>query len=98
MDGSQFDTLLRGVTTARSRRSAVPVMLRGALGLLGLSETQDKHHKKNHKRGGTPPAPPPPSPPSPPPPNPCQGQPDRTVCGVGQYCFGGGCGAPPTCP
>ncbi len=44
MDGSQFDRLLRGLTTASSRRGAVVGLFGGALGLLGLTETQAKHH------------------------------------------------------
>jgi hypothetical protein len=67
MDGTQFDRLLRTVTTTRSRRSAMLSVLGGALGLIGLTEAEAKHHKKKKKKkGGSPPASPPASPPSPP--------------------------------
>jgi hypothetical protein len=62
MDGSQFDTLLRGLTIASSRRGAVVGLLGGTLGLLGLTESEAKHKKKHHKKkkGSSPPASPPP--------------------------------------
>jgi hypothetical protein len=94
MDGEQFDGLLRHLTSARSRRSAVMGLLGSGLGLLSLSEGEAKRHKKHHKKkkggGGTPP-----NPPSPPPPPPlcsptCQGK----TCGddgCGGLC--GTCGA-----
>src|SRR3954469_11195200 len=96
MDGKQFDGLLRGLTSARSRRGAVVRLLGGAVGLLGLTATEAKHHKKKHhkkKHGGSPPA----SPPASPPPLPvctpaCQGK----TCGedgCGGSC--GTCGAVP---
>src|SRR4051812_12300872 len=67
MDGSQFDTLLRGLTTARTRRGAALGLLGGAAGLLGLTTAEAKHHKKKKKKKTSPPAVPP-APPSPPPP------------------------------
>src|SRR3954462_6727970 len=74
MDGSQFDGLLRSLTTARSRRGAMVGVLGGALGLLGLTESEAKHKKKHRKKKGngsppsSPPTSPPPSPPASPPP------------------------------
>ena len=67
MDGSQFDTLLRGLSTARSRRGAVMGLLGGAVSLLGLTKSKAKHKKKHHhKKGkGSPPASPPTAPPPP---------------------------------
>jgi hypothetical protein len=58
MDGSQFDTLLRGL---RPRRGALLGLLGGTLGLLGLTESEAKHRKHKHKSrgGGSPPASPP---------------------------------------
>jgi hypothetical protein len=83
MDGSQFDTLLRSLTTARSRRSA----LLGMLGLLGLTEAEAKHHKKKKKKkGGSPPASPPPSPPLPPAPQCPTSCPSCQECVNGQSC------------
>jgi hypothetical protein len=50
MDGTHFfDKLLRQITSARSRRSAVVGLLGGALRLLVLTETEAKRHKKKHK-------------------------------------------------
>jgi hypothetical protein len=79
MDGSQFDTLLRGLTSARSRRGAVVGLLGGALGLLGLAESEAKHKKKHYKKkgGGSPPV----SPPASPPPPPCVPESETTTCG-----------------
>jgi hypothetical protein len=80
MDGSQFDTLLRGLTTARSRRGAVVGLLGGTLGLFGLTETEAKHKHKKHKKhkkppgSGSPPASPPVSPPPSPPASPPPGR------------------------
>src|SRR4051812_8808461 len=86
MDATQFDTLLRGLTSARPRRGAVVGLLGGALGLFVLSESEAKHHKKRKKKpgGGSPPVPPPPSPPSPP-------------AGCTPTCTGVACGAPDGC-
>jgi hypothetical protein len=65
MDGSQFDTLLRQMTTTRSRRGALAGLLAGSLGILGLTETDAKRHKKKpKKKKPSPPASPPPSPPA----------------------------------
>jgi hypothetical protein len=60
MDGSQFDTLLRGLTSARSRRGALVGLLGGALGLFGLTQSEAKHKHKKHKKKGK--VSPPPSP------------------------------------
>src|SRR4051794_2315536 len=61
MDGSQFDTLLRGLTIAKSRRGALLGLLGGTLGLLGPRETEARHHHKKHKKkGGSPSISPPP--------------------------------------
>jgi hypothetical protein len=69
MDGKQFDRLLRGLTTVQSRRGALLGLVGGAVGLLGVTETEAKKHKKKHKKKKpSPPASPPPSPPAPPPP------------------------------
>lgn len=64
MDGSQFDTLLRGLTSSRSRRGALLGLLGGAVGLLGLTKVEAKHKKKKHRKkgGGSPPVSPPPPP------------------------------------
>jgi hypothetical protein len=92
LDGSQFDTLLRGLTTAKSRRGAVLGLVGGAIGLLRLTESEAKHKKKHKKKKsrGSPPAPPPTSPPSPPPPTGCQRQCQGKSCGD-DGC-GGSCG------
>src|SRR5262245_17304474 len=50
MDGSQFDTLLRRLTTSRSRRGAMVGLLAGAVSLLGMAETEAKHKKKKKKK------------------------------------------------
>ena len=42
MDGTQFDTLLRRLATARSRRGTLSLLLGGALGLTGIVETAAK--------------------------------------------------------
>jgi hypothetical protein len=39
MDSSHFDSLIRSLTAARSRRGTMAALLGGALGLLGLSQT-----------------------------------------------------------
>jgi hypothetical protein len=96
MDGSQFDTLLRGLTTARSRRGAVLGLLGGTLGLLGFSDTEAKKHKKKKKKhgGGSPP----PSPPVSPPTSGCQPHCQGKQCGddgCGSVC--GGCGTGQVC-
>ena len=71
MDGSQFDTLLQGLTAARSRRGALVGLLGGAVGLFGLKESEAKHKKKHkHKKPPPPVSPPPVSPPPSPPPSP----------------------------
>jgi hypothetical protein len=85
MDGSQFDTLLRGLTTVRSRRGALLGLLGGAVGLLGLTEAKARHHKKKHKKPGRSL------------PVDCAVQPDFTNCGGGQQCSGGVCATPPNC-
>ncbi len=48
MDGSDFDTLARSLTTARSRRGALTGLLLGSLGLLGIvaEEAAAKNCKK----------------------------------------------------
>jgi hypothetical protein len=85
MDGSQFDTLLRGLTTARTRRDALIGILGGGLGLLSFSESEAKHHKKHKKKGrGSPPASPPPLPPTSPPSPQCPAS-----CPVCQQCVDG---------
>src|SRR3954447_4570388 len=96
MDGSQFDTLLRGLTRARSRRGAMVGVLGSALGLLGVTESQAKHHKKKHKKkhGGSPPASPPTSPPSPS----CVPEPQTTTCGGNCATKANNCGQIVTCP
>jgi hypothetical protein len=77
MDEAQFDTILRGLTTARSRRGTMVGLLGGTVGWLGLTEGEAKHKKKHKKKhGGSPPASPPASPP---PPSGCLG--GTTSCG-----------------
>ena len=98
MDGAQFDTLLHGLTTAKSRRSAVVGLLGGALGLVGSTASKAKHHKKKKKKkkGGTPPATPP-SPPSPPtPPSTCTA--DANCSGNTPFCRNGACVGCVPCP
>jgi hypothetical protein len=91
MDGSQFDTLLRGLTTARSRRGMVLGLLGAVAGLPGLTETEAKHHKKHHKkkhRAAPPPSPPTGSPGSPPSsPNPCPHGTAPNWCAITQTCL-----------
>ncbi len=48
MDERSFDAVVRGLTRAGSRRSAVVRLLGGGLGFLGLSTAEAKH-KKKHK-------------------------------------------------
>jgi hypothetical protein len=71
VDGMHFDRLLRGLTTARSRRSALLSLFGGGIGLLGIEATSARHHKKHkkkhHGRGSPPVSPPPVSPPPSPP-------------------------------
>src|SRR3954465_13362246 len=63
MDGTRFDRLLRQMTRAQSRRSAVLGALGGAVSLGGLIATDAKHHKKKKKQHrGSPPVSPPPGP------------------------------------
>jgi hypothetical protein len=109
MDGSQFDTLLRSLTTARSRRGAVVGLLGGALGLLGLTDSEAKRKKKHHKKKGQ--GSPPPSPPaSPPPPCPagcaacqecqngaCVTKANDSTCNGDGRCLNGTCNPRPTC-
>jgi hypothetical protein len=90
MDGSRFDSLLRGVTTARSRRGAVVGLMAGTLGLLSLTESEAKHKKKHHKKKGK--GSPPASPPPPPVPTCTDGIQNGTETGVD---CGGSC---PRCP
>src|SRR3954468_17065074 len=92
MDGSQFDTLLRGLTRARSRRGAMVGVLGSALGLLGVTESQAKHHKRKHKKkhGGSPPA----SPPS----LLCVPEPQTTTCGGNCATKANNCGQIVPCP
>jgi hypothetical protein len=91
MDGSQFDTLLRGLTIARSRRGAVVGLLGGALGVLGLTKSEAKHKKKKKKKGGSPPVSPPASPPASPPVSPPSPPPCTPQCS-GKTCGSDGCG------
>ncbi len=69
MDANRFDTLLRALTAARSRRGALAAVVGSTLGLLRLAETTAKHRKhKKHKKRSSPlplPLPPPPPPPLP---------------------------------
>src|SRR5687768_15030084 len=41
MDTARFDTLIRSLHDARSRRSTLAIVLGGALGLLGLAQPND---------------------------------------------------------
>ncbi len=80
MDGSQFDTLLRIVTTTRSRRGAILSVLGGVAGLIDLGASEAKHKKHKHKKGGSPPG-------SPPPGKRCPAScPDCQQCVNGQSC------------
>jgi len=60
MGGTQFDTLLRRLASARSRREALSGLVGGAIGLIAMGESEAKrrrHRKKKHK--GQTPSPPP---------------------------------------
>jgi hypothetical protein len=46
MDAKEFDTLARSLTNPRSRRGALAAVVGGALGLVGLAETEAKKKKK----------------------------------------------------
>jgi hypothetical protein len=85
MDGTRFDTLLRGLTATKSRRNAVVGLLGGTFGLFAMTESEAKRkkHKKKKHRGGSPPASPPPSPP--PGPTPFA---DATCVGTGERLTG----------
>jgi len=52
MDGSQFDAMLRRLSPARSRRSALVGILGGGLGLLRASQAEARRHKKHKKHKG----------------------------------------------
>ena len=50
----RFDTLIRSITPARSRRGVLVTVVGGALGLLGQLETRGKRKKhKKHKQPKT---------------------------------------------
>lgn len=102
MDIERFDSWVRALTRARSRRGAVLGLLSGGLGLLSLTETEAKRRKKKKKKkgGGSPPASPPPpsdspSPPSPPPPPPPPVPVCTPSCTNGMTCQNGTCACPP---
>src|SRR5262249_23183307 len=78
MDGAQFDTFLKGLTVARSRRGAVVGLVGALAGLIDLGASRAKHKKKKKKKAGSPPV----SPPSPP-----AGCPES--CPVCQQCVDG---------
>jgi len=82
MDTDRFESWMRTLTTARTRRGTLMGLL-GGLGLAGVPVVEAKHRKKKHKK-------------QPLPVN-CAVQPDFTPCGGGQQCSGGVCATPPNC-
>src|SRR3954447_14282292 len=104
MDGSQFDSLLRTLTAARSRRGALLGLLGGALGPLGLTDTSARHHKKKKKKKSPPAVPPPPQCPASCPAcqtctngQSCTPAANDTTCDSDGRCLNGTCNPLPTC-
>jgi hypothetical protein len=100
MDESNFDTLARSLSEARSRRGLTRLLggltLGAPLALRGLTETEAKRKKKKKKKRSTTPTtsvPPPVSPPPPPPPPCANGVKDGDETGID---CGGSC--PNRCP
>ena len=102
MEHERFDSWVRTLTTARTRRRALLGLVGGGVGLFSLTETEAKHHQKHKKKkgggGGSPPVSPPPVSP-PPPPFIC---PSQRVCGAtccpeGQVCGSNGACVDPSC-
>jgi hypothetical protein len=86
MDTERFDSWVRTLATACTRRGAAMGLLGSGMSLVGLTVVEAKRHKKKHKKqpGGSLPVS-------------CAVQPDFTPCGSGQQCSGGVCATPPNC-
>jgi hypothetical protein len=91
MDGTHFDTLLRGLTATRSRRGTVVGLLGGVFGLLGRGAAEAKHHKKKHKKHKSRTCKPSCGACAQCDKGTCRSEPNGTACGAGQTCQDGVC-------